>query len=228
MGISHPVNCLTIILSILFLQWIQALFYYLRWKVIYINPIKLVTENYRSDSITEIEIHGRKFKGEKYIKKEINDKTLVEMKKRLKKIEENQKIMEQKKLKEERLKEKEREKERKREEEWEKKRKRDKENTQILIEYKTNNYCLEIEKFYDDVYLNLTVKQRTEYDKKERIKLGEYEEYYEGKNPKRNGNITTYYPPGTSETIRVDMSQSNQYKISVKNFDNWYYYRDKN
>ena len=57
-----------------------------------------------------------------------------------------------------------------------------------------------------------------------RLNLGEYDEFYRGKKPKKDGKVTIYYPPGTSETIIVNMSQSNKYKISTKNFDEWYYY----
>ena len=52
-----PVNCITFILCLLFLQWIQATYYYLTWKMVIIKTVKLVTEEYICDSPTRINIH---------------------------------------------------------------------------------------------------------------------------------------------------------------------------
>ena len=52
-----PVDCITFILCLLFLQWIQATYYYLTWKMVIIKTVKLVTEEYICDSPTRINIH---------------------------------------------------------------------------------------------------------------------------------------------------------------------------
>lgn len=61
-----------------------------------------------------------------------------------------------------------------------------------------------------------------------KIYIGEYKSDIEERETEKDGNITIYHPPGVEEEIRVDMSQSYKYKISVKDLDNQYYYKDKN
>lgn len=77
-----PVNCINFILCLLFLQWIQATFYYLTWKMVIINPVKLVTEEYICDSPTRINIHGKIYKAKKFIKKEMDCEIVDEMEER--------------------------------------------------------------------------------------------------------------------------------------------------
>ena len=98
----------------------------------------------------------------------------------------------------------------------------------MLAEYKTYNYNLKVERFYNEVFLYFEIIQATERNINKKISLGEYDEYCPGYETEKEGNVTIYYPSGTNETISVDMSHPNQYKISVKDFDIWYFYKDKN
>ena len=76
--IPNPVNYKTIILSLLLLQWIQALYYYLKWKgkMVVIYPMKLIVSSKIEEQgkpETKINIQGEKiipkkeyiFKGER-------------------------------------------------------------------------------------------------------------------------------------------------------------------
>lgn len=76
--IPNPVNYKTIILSLLLLQWIQALYYYLKWKgkMVVIYPMKLIVTSKIEEQgkpETKININGEKivpkkeyiFKGER-------------------------------------------------------------------------------------------------------------------------------------------------------------------
>ena len=65
--ISHPVNGLTIILSLLLLQWIQALYYILIWKMVVIYPIKLAVCEKKEFGKTNINVHGEIFDTDKNI-----------------------------------------------------------------------------------------------------------------------------------------------------------------
>ena len=67
--ISRPVNELTIILSLLLLQWIQALYYIIKWKMVIIYPIKLaISEIEQEFAQTNINVHGQKYLSNKTAK----------------------------------------------------------------------------------------------------------------------------------------------------------------
>ena len=64
---TPPINKLTILFSLLLLQWIQALYYILTWKMVLINPIKIVgtkIEHQFRQSI--INVHGNEYKSMAY------------------------------------------------------------------------------------------------------------------------------------------------------------------
>ena len=61
--LNSSVKCITIILSLLLLQWIQALYYYLNWKMAIIYPMKLtVSKEFKDEDKPKyvINIHGKK------------------------------------------------------------------------------------------------------------------------------------------------------------------------
>ena len=62
---TPPINKLTILLSLLLLQWIQAIYYFLTWKMAIINPIKLVGEQTKDQfkyKQSVINVHGDEYK----------------------------------------------------------------------------------------------------------------------------------------------------------------------
>ena len=64
---TPPINKLTILFSLLLLQWIQALYYILTWKMVVINPIKIVgttIEHKFKQSV--INVHGDEYKSMVY------------------------------------------------------------------------------------------------------------------------------------------------------------------
>ena len=81
--ISHPVNGLTIILSLLLLQWIQALYYILTWKMVIIYPIKIAVpeikkEEYKELEQTKINIHGDEYTSNGILKNDLQQNEIKE------------------------------------------------------------------------------------------------------------------------------------------------------
>ena len=216
LGTTPPVNMITILLSIILLQWIQAVYYFFNWKMIVISPVKLVTSSMGTSPPPpcEIIVHGKKYKSKEYVLKEIEeDENSVELSNCYNKIIEER---------EEKKREKEEKKKRKVEEEKEKR-----ENTTELNYYSTNNYSLTIIKYYDNVYLDIEVFQRGKDIKKKDILLGKYDPDIEGEEEEEDADSTIYHPPGVDTPIYVTEVSAYKYRIKAAKFVDTFYYESE-
>ena len=209
-------SILKTILSLLLLQWVYNIFYYISTKgkkseMVVIKISKLAIKNQDlSLSPTKLIIHGKEL--------DINIKTIFSEKnpnydqnikklnkdydEYLKKKKEEEEKWE--KVKQERIKEK--KEEIKKEKELEKERKRRKEeiraNTTILSTLNNRHFEIEVKKIFDKVTLFLTVYRRNE-DEKFKINLGYYDENAVETIKNKEGNCIIFYPNGYNVKVEI-------------------------
>ena len=75
--ISHPVNGLTIILSLFLLQWIQALYYILNWKMVVIYQNKLAISEKKEFDRTKINVHGDEYISNGIIENDLEQNEII-------------------------------------------------------------------------------------------------------------------------------------------------------
>ena len=221
---SYSINIFTTILSILLLQWINALYYnYSQSKrCVDIYLAKLITDKL-SNSPSKITIHGKKFNLIPYVVIPSKSNTKFEEEYTEKKRQEKENEIKEAKLK----KEKEKREAKLRKEREEKERER-MDNTKLLSHFKNINYDIYVEKVYDDVFLEF--RGYTGYREKKTIEykkeLGKYDPSVQEKIEQKSEMIV-YRPNGFDIRIEVKIGL-HSYTITIghkytKNID---YYRD--
>ena len=218
----YSITIKTRILSFLLLEWIEAIYYnYFSSNCIIIYPAKLISKQNNVYAETKINIHGNVIENKYYVvskndteqSENLEQEYLNNLKnikeKKEKEKEEKRKEMERKQIEKERRLERQRDREN---------------NTEILCNYKTNNFNITFKKIYDEVYAYLVVYQKNKNIKKE-IDLGEYEEYAEEEIIDKEGNSVTYYPKGKDIKIEfINFEYKYIIKIGTIFSESYYYY----
>ena len=183
----YSINCYTTIFSLLLLQWIKALYYYISTskKCINIYLAKLITDNL-SNTLTNFTVHGKKFQIKNYVIIPTENNTEFDK--------DYEEYLRKKKEKEER--------EAKLKEEKEKRERERKKNTKVLSYFKNGrNFTIKVKKVYDTVYLKFDAytKKRHVWYKSE---LGDYDPNVEERIVRKD-KMTIYYPEGYDIRIEV-------------------------
>ena len=207
----YSINCCTTFFSVLLLQWINALYYYISTskKCINIYLAKLITDNL-SNTPSKITIHEKKYQIQNYVIIPITKNTEFDK--------DYEEYLRKKKEKEER--------EAKLKEEREKRERERKKNTKVLSFFKNGrNYTIKVKKVYDTVYLRFDAytKKRHSWYKSE---LGDYDPNIEERIVRKD-KMTIYYPEGYD--IRIEVIRGlYSYTVTIgdeytENFDYNYY-----
>lgn len=218
----NTINWLNTFLCIFLLQWFNTLYLTCKSKkCITIYPAKLLTKNNNIHSPTNIYIHGKKlqFQDYIYVKK---DKSVIA---KLNKDYEDHLLWEKREKRRERREERIREEKRlKEKEEYEKKEMDRKNNTFQLSSFKNENYEIEVERIYNNVYVKLRLYDGDDIIRKT-IDVGEYEPYAE-EYEEDYGISNIYYPNGKDIKIEV-LNYERKYIVKVGTlFTNSYRYKN--